>query len=277
VRELEAEDLGFLNDLRVLALVRTPAGLELRAMSLEEARDVSWRRSLPALRSPVLDLDSRIGDWRITGDDPGGRATVVLWGRVGDDSVQERRWPAPPRAPAAAPLRVVACEQAALGLHVLVDRPPVPALLMAGLPLVQSRSELWALGPSAPRVLATTALEIGCARPPMSPFDAAFTCTAFDGKRTLLWSVDAQSGALAAVGSLPGHVFGLQPAGRRRFLGRTDEGDLLHIDPATRDVVQVQLPPGAERPVELVAVGGSLTALSATPHSAVVTVYQLAR
>ena len=76
---MEAEDLRFLNDLRVLALVRVPAGLELRAVSLDDAQDVSWSQALPDLRAPRLELDGALGLWRVTGTEPGARARRSWW------------------------------------------------------------------------------------------------------------------------------------------------------------------------------------------------------
>ena len=69
-REIEAEDLRFLNDLRVLAMVRVPDGLELRAASLDDAQDVTWRQPLPDVRDGRLDLDTGLGLWRVIGTAP---------------------------------------------------------------------------------------------------------------------------------------------------------------------------------------------------------------
>ena len=109
-REVEAEDLRFLNDLRVLALVRAPAGLELRAVSLDDAQDVSWSQALPDLRAPRLEVDGALGLWRVAGTEPGTRATVVVGGRLNEDGYEGHRWPLLPaggggRGPAARRLR----------------------------------------------------------------------------------------------------------------------------------------------------------------------------
>ena len=90
------------------------------------------------------------------------------------------------------------------------------------------RSELWTLGVDGPRLLATSGLELRCADPPIDHADTRFTCLAFDGRRTLLWSVDARTAELAAVASLPGRVYALQPAPDGTLLGWAEEGLVQH-------------------------------------------------
>ena len=274
-REVEAEDLRFLNDLRVLALVRTPAGLELRAVSLDDAQDVSWSQALPDLRAPRLDLDGALGRWRVTGTDPGGRAVTVLGGNLNQDGYAGRRWTLLP-AEAGAALPPVASQHAALAVRMHLEPGALPPLLLAGPVSIPLRSELWALGPETPRLLATSGLDLRCADPPLDHADATFTCAAFDGLRTLLWSVDADAGRLEPQASLRGRVFAMQPAPNRHLLAWTEDG-LASLDPERREVVLLRLPADADRPTELAPVGESLGALASGPDSALVTVYHAGR
>lgn len=273
-REVEAEDLRFLNDLRVLALVRVPPGLELRAMSLDDAQDVSWSQALPDLRAPRLELDSGLGLWRVTGTEPGGRAVMVVGGRLNEDGFAGHRWPLLPPSDAGAVLPPVASQHAALAVRVYLEPGAMPALMLGSAPSVPLRSELWALGTDGPRLIASSGLEVRCADPPLDHPDATFTCMVFDGRRTLLWSVDARSGRLDPKASLPGRIFAVQPAPHQRLLAWTEEG-LARIDPTRREAAHLQLPADAERPVELAPVGESLGALATTHDTAVVTVYHV--
>jgi Zn-dependent protease with chaperone function len=274
-REVDAEDVRFLNDLRVLALVRQPAGLELRAVSLDDAQDVTWRLALPDVRGARLELDTALGLWRVTGTEPDGRAALVVGGRLNEDTFEGHRWPVPPASGGAAPLPPVASQHAALAVrvHVETGAMPVVVLATAAVPL---RSEVWALSPEAPRLLATSGLDVRCVDPPIDHSDAKFTCLAYEGRKTLLWTVDARAGHLDPVASLPGRIFALQPASDRRLLGWAEDG-LVQIDAARGEAVRLQLPAAADRPSELAPVGDSFGALAATADGAVVTVYQVQR
>jgi Zn-dependent protease with chaperone function len=275
-REVEAEDLHFLNDLRVLALLRAGTGLELRAVSLDDAQDVSWTQPLPDLRGARLELDASLGVWRVTGAEPGTRATVVVAGRLNESGFEGHRWPALPAVPAAAvDLPAVASTQGALAVRLQAETAALPSLLLAGLPpAVPLQTELWTLAEEGPRRLATSGLDLRCTPPPLPHADARFTCLAFDGRRTLLWSVDARSGALEPLASMPGRIFSLQPAAPERLLGWAEDG-LVGIDTARQDAARIELPADAERPVELAPVGDSLGALATGADSAVVTVYHV--
>jgi Zn-dependent protease with chaperone function len=275
-RDLEAEDLRFLNDLRVLALVRVPSGLELRAVSLDDAQDISWSAVLPDVRTPRLELDPGLGVWRVTGTDAAARAAVVLRGRLNESAVEEARWALLPAAEEGVALPAVVSHEGALVVRVRLEPGAIPGLMLAGAPSVPLRSELWALGPGAPRLVASSGLELRCVDPPVSHPDATFTCLAFDGRRTLLWSVDARSGHLEPRASLAGRVFALHPSAHGRLLGWAETG-LVRVDAARGELVELQLPADADRPFELAPVGDSLGALAATHDGAIVTVYQIAR
>jgi Zn-dependent protease with chaperone function len=275
-RELEAEDLGFLNDLRVLALVRVPAGLELRAVSLDDAQDVSWIQPLPDVRAPRLELDTGLGVWRVTGTEPDGRAAMVIGGRLNEDGFEGHRWTLLPESDTGVPQPPVASQRAALAIRVHLEIGSMPALMLAPVPSVPTRSEVWALAPGVPRLVATSGLELRCVDPPIGHADAKFTCLAYDGRRTVLWTVDARAGHLDPVASLPGRIFALQPAPDGRLLGWAEDG-LVQVDLARGEAVRLQLPPAAERPTELAPAGDALGALAAADGGAVVTVYQVAR
>ena len=275
-REIEAEDVRFLNDLRVLALVQVPAGLELRAVSLDDARDVSWSQALPDVRAPRLEVDTGIGLWRVTGMEPDGRATVVIGGRLNEGGFAGHRWALLPESDTGAPLPPVASERAALVVRVHLETGAMPALMPAPAPWVPLRSEVWALAPGTPRLVATSGLDLRCVDPPIDHADTKFVCLAHDGRRTVLWTVDARSGHLDPMASLPGRIFALQPAPGGKLLGWAEEG-LVQVDVARGEAVRLQLPPAAERPTELSPAGDSLGALALTPGGAVVTVYQVGR
>jgi hypothetical protein len=276
-REVEAADLRFLNDLRVLALVHAGAGLELRAMSLDDVQDVSWRQTLPDLAGPRLELEGALGEWRVTGTAPDGRAAVVLGGRLNETGFTERRWPLLPAAEAGVDLPPVVSAQGGLAVRLHVEASALPALMWAGVPTgLPMQSELWALGADGPRRIAVSGLEVRCADPPVVHGDARFACLSFDGRQTLLWSVDARTGSLEPLAALPERIFTLQPAPQGRWLGWAESG-LVWIDARAREAAAVQLPADAARPTELSPLGESLGALALAPDGAVVTLYHVGR
>jgi Zn-dependent protease with chaperone function len=273
-RELEAEDARFLNDLRVLALARLPSALELRAVSLDDAQDVTWRQGLPDVRAPRLELDTGLGLWRVIGTDPAARAAVVLSGRLNEFGFEEHRWPLLDARTGGGALPPVVSAQGALAIRLDVDRAAwalLPFAAGAALPL---RSELWALGREGPRLIGASGLDLRCAEPPIDHADPTFICAAYDGQRTLLWSVDARSGTLSPVGVVGTRLYALQSTGQGRVIGWEEEG-LVWIDSSGREITRLRLPAEAERPTELVPAGDALGALAGASDGAVVTVYEI--
>jgi Zn-dependent protease with chaperone function len=273
-RELDAVDARFLNDLRVLALARVPPALELRAVSLDDAQDVSWRQGLPEVRAPRLELDTGLGLWRVIGTDPDARAAIVLSGRLNEFGFEEHRWPLLDARSGGGALPPLVSTQGALAIRLDVDRAAWALLPFAAGPALPVRSELWALGREGPRLIGASGLDLRCAEPPIDHADATFICAAYDGQRTLLWSVDARSGGLSAIGVVGARLYALQSAGQGRLIGWGEEG-LVWIDPERREMTRLRLPADAERPTELVPAADAFGALAGASDGAVVTVYEI--
>jgi hypothetical protein len=195
---------------------------------------------------------------------------------VNEGGFAGHRWSLLPESDTGAPLPPVASQRAALVVRVHLEAGAMPALMLAPTASVPLRSEVWALAPGTPRLVATSGLELRCVDPPIDHADAKFICLAHDGRRTVLWTVDARMGHLDPLASLPGRIFALQPAPDGKLLGWAEEG-LVEVDVARGEAVRLQLPAGAERPSELAPAGDALGTLAATHAGAVVTVYQLGR
>jgi hypothetical protein len=278
VRQVEAVDLRFLADDRLLVLARAGPGAVLRVVRADGGAPDPWRRALPGLVARDLLVDAASGAWRVAGYDPGGRALVVVAGTVGRDDADERRWTIPEPEDLEDPGYLA-------GRRVLLERRasrrPLPApvgWLLGRLGLGDRGAmqwEVWRLDAGGDRRLLASALHFAC-DPPRLPAEV-FTCLASDrGARTLVWALDAESGALSPLGVLPAGVItatALGPGGR--VAARTLQGEILLLEPASRDAVRLALPGGSRRVSGLALEDGGLGVLAARGDRSTVTVYEI--
>jgi Zn-dependent protease with chaperone function len=278
VRQVEAVDLRFLADDRLLVLTRAGPGAVLRVVRADGGAPDPWRRELPGLVAWDLLADAAGGAWRVAGYDPGGRALVVVAGTVGRDDTVERRWTIPEPEDLEDPGYLA-------GRRVLLERrasrPPLPApigWLLGRLGLGDRGAmqwEVWRHDAGGDRRLLASALHFAC-DPPRLPAEA-FTCLAYDrGVRTLVWALDAETGALSPLGVLPAGVLtatALGPGGR--VAARTLQGEILLLEPASRDAVRFALPGGSGRVTGLALEDGGLGVLARHGGGSTITVYEI--
>ncbi|HEV8310699.1 MAG TPA: M48 family metalloprotease, partial [Methylomirabilota bacterium] len=99
-REIEAYDLAFLGDGKVLALAYPGPGPEpeLRVAALDDLADSGWHRTLPRFAVQALSADPATGAWRVSGWGSPDDALVVISGHVGRDAVATTAWRHPGRS-----------------------------------------------------------------------------------------------------------------------------------------------------------------------------------
>ena len=103
------------------------------------------------------------------------------------------------------------------------------------------RSTLWALGPEGPRNLGRSRLELECRPLPLAGRGA---CQIFDASRTRFFEMDAGTGAIRPVASLPGRFFvGDEPDGS--WLTGWYQSGLVSVRLAPAAAVRVAGPDGA--------------------------------
>ena len=248
-RQLSAYDLAFLDEAMALMIGRGIAGLELRALPLDASAvpdPLAWSIALPAVYEPRLSADASSGTWTIVGWHPDEADAMSVRGRIGDDTLQVKRW-AIPGADAHASFFYLPALEAAFSVT-RTSLTPAPALLsrLAGVP--EHRWELWKLDGKTGTTVAVTAAALACLDPLAR--DDALLCLARYPTHTVIWSVDGRTGRVTEVGATgpvrlarlrPGHVrlvmmdggiWKIPRGGRQaqRLTAAPEAGDILEMD-----------------------------------------------
>jgi Zn-dependent protease with chaperone function len=236
--EMAADDLQFLDDSRVLAVVsHDDGGMELQIVEAATGQ-IAWQRALPALSAPRVGVDASTGRWRVAGWAGEPLASVVLEGAVGGGDPEERRTRLE-LSTSAMPM-VVQTARSALGVQPILALGDGLLVRLAGVPTSVYGSELWDLGAAAPRRLLGSALRVECADP--APGEARFLCTADDGVVTHLWALEPPSWQPAPLGRVPGRLARPQVAGE--WVVATDGSGWWLANLSTHAVDRLEGPPG---------------------------------
>lgn len=272
--DVAATDLAFLDDDRVLALVEGRGAPELRMIAIESDGRPVWAQAVPEIDEAELEVESETGEWWITGSLSYGGQAVILSGKAGAEGVTERRWDLPlsPSDPgiyravvSSSPVALAVKTSYAVSLH--------PLAILAATSPPFARSELWLLEERGARRLLSSGLEASCLR----EAGGRFPCLAFDGERTLVWSVDAPGETSHPAGSLPGRVLSSArgPAGTIAVLNERREVFLVDL-PSGR-AARVRVPASGPAPYVLaVGRGGVVGVLLWRRHRSTLTVGTLA-
>ena len=231
-RSVEAGDVAFVDDTRLLALTVLAEGTELR---LEDAESGSVVRAdtLPAMSDPQLWLDRGGGRWSVTGADMEETALVRADGAVGGGDIRVTR------LPSEGANIVTLVHRDAVSIAVPRREATMlrgPLLLLAG--SVPFRSEMWRLDSTGRRVTAEIAGWPTCAHGTIA--DEA-VCVSAEGRRSALWHLGA-SGSAERLGTISGfHADGAYAHGR--WAGATPGArELMLVEPAARRGRRVALP-----------------------------------
>jgi hypothetical protein len=257
-------EIAFLDDRRLLAVVATPGGAELREIDVADSSHAGWHLAIPYLVQPHLSVEGgsiESGDpcgarslrdvraseapqrldgrgacprpsFRLVGKEPRLRAYVRIRGRVGEDAVTQDRW----TTPAGFPFTFYEWfatdggRALALGMRMPKMTGIVPPWIFALLdPSMLYHHELWTVGGDAePRRVASGALTLSCAQPEFGA-DSIF-CTMIEERSTRLFAVSPSDDSVRPIAALP-HVFtGAQAAIFGKRLAAASGGEVLLLD-----------------------------------------------
>ena len=204
---LEGSDIAFLDDRRILLLTLGAAGAELQVRPFDGAPAPRWRERIPGLRRGSLTYDAAQNRWSLVGRDADG-AVLRATGVVGVEGFELATWKGlaerdgwisaiGTRGDAA-----LAIEKSygygLLGAGVVMR---MPSALMYSYP----ESRLWRLRGDARVDAGRSLLDVACSSEPLR--DGSVPCTAFDGRRTRVLSVDPATAAVTPVGMFDGAFY----------------------------------------------------------------------
>jgi hypothetical protein len=237
VHHVTHPELAFLDDRTALVLTAEQESVVLKTLALAPSVP-AWEVRLPALVDHRLSLDRQGGRWQVSGLSPDRSQVVRLSGALQGSSIEEARWETGTRV---GPLdwfvhsgeRILRLEWDSedMGSYGRSAWLPLPLRVLFGHRL---RRNLVSVGKGGDTVtVARTALEVSCLPPRIH--DKVFYCTAGDGERSELWSVDLAGPTLTPLGSLPA------PFGLYRENTSPSSGNLLVMSnwPATHWIVDL--------------------------------------
>jgi hypothetical protein len=270
LQAVEAEDLAFLDDTRVLALVRFGSGLELRLVDVTGPTEIRWRRALPDVEDPRLTLDPPTQAWCVIGRDPRSDQITGMFGAVGQEKILTEHWRIPGGGPGNGEFTYVGPAKVAFAWN--INAAGRSASWLSLLPGSMGRWELWRLDEKEARRVGASSLPIGCLQAGWN--DETLICFSSQRGRTEFRLVHAATTEIRAAGSIPGWVRGTGVASGGRFSMWTG-GAILLVDLPAGTARRLTLPSGHASSVRLAQAPGMLGVLSHRANGATVTVYDI--
>ena len=198
-----ADDLLFLSDDRVVTVEENNEGTEIEARSLGQPEVVTWRQQVSGIFEARLSIEREAGKWRLLGWDADGRILRAR-GTIGEDAVEATRWTSPVDRPVW-PTVVVASGNDALLVETRYDDVLTFATFFRAFSFLHpgaAVSHLWHVGQGSHRDLGISRIATDCY--PSVIGGERVVCSAYDGTRTRIVSVDPATGEISAIGSLSG-------------------------------------------------------------------------
>jgi hypothetical protein len=219
---IDADDIAFVDDDRVLVLAISNTAAELRDVDVVSSSTL-WRQALPDLEEGVLAFDRATRRWTVTGSDRADRF-VRLTGIVGQPEQQRWAWSFPTsddglvQGFATQNGTVVAVETVRNAPLLAIDRRTWLRSLVPALMTPPGRSEVWTLRGNSRDVQARSVLAPTCRDDGLE--GGLLVCAVFDGVRTHVLTFDATRGTPAAGGVLDGSLIVLDVQSDGWFSGR---------------------------------------------------------
>ena len=271
-REIEALDLAFVDDDRVIALAWRRDSLEVRVEHADPnaSPDGSWSRTLPSLYSPAMFVDAPSSRWVVAGRRDDG-ALVAVSGTIAGEDLGTHFWPSDSMW--LQPLHI-AGDGAALVYSVTGPRGTLDYVLamMSGSPL---QVDLWRLAGGARERVATID-----ALPLCRPLADGAMCVGRSADRSQLWHLSG-GGDVSVLGVLPSgyDVRNMGRGGSIAAVARDGTGPLL-IDPSEGIVRRARLRGGdaslqEKHVIDAQASGGVLAILEAGAGGTIIGLYRL--
>ena len=202
---LEADDLTFVDDDRALVIVVRNGSAEVREVSLDGPPVVTWRHAVADIRWGGLTFDPRSRDWTVLGRDTTGRFVRVT-GTMGGPEVERTTW----NAATDRGVRIDALS-ARGGTLLAVEKRYENSSGWSATPLgslvpllsrIHSRSHLWRFTDGRRVDGGETLLDASCVGE--TGADHRVACSAFDGTRTHIVTVDPATGSIVAIALVDG-------------------------------------------------------------------------
>lgn len=269
-RPLPALDVAFLDDRRILALVREDLGLAVQLVAATGTVP-AWRVPLAELAAPRVSVLGKDG-WQVMGTEPLSEATVVVSGRIGSDAVNVKQWALEGEADT---------DRAFLAgdaLYRVTVRPAPWALsrwatmwMLLGPRLEVAHTSLARLGSGSWKTLATWRRPVRCE----AVADGRVICLAPLMGSTRVFVLEAGGSQLLTVGEIPGPVWrwSAGPTGEVGMITSDGRGALLDV--TTRRVTQFALEADAGGPVEALPLPGRLAVLARSRSGSTVSIYEV--
>jgi hypothetical protein len=180
---------------------------DLRQVLVAAPDEPTWQLRVPGFSTPAVSLDPKSKRWRLARR-AGVDALEAHDGVIGTVEINRHRWSVPDSH--ASPFMPIALSgDRALAIEPRLDlalpiADPFGALLFAFASAPRWRSTIWTLGPDGARELGTSRLQVECRLPSVGDRGA---CQIFDASRTRFFAMGPVTGAIEAIGSLPGRFF----------------------------------------------------------------------
>ena len=198
-----ADDAVFVSDDRVLIVDENDEGTTIEERSLNQPEVAAWQQHVPGLFEARLSIKREAGEWRLLGWDAHGRILRAR-GTIGRDGIEVTRWTSPVDRPIW-PTVIVASGNDALLVETRYDDEFDYASLWRAFTLLHPGagvSHLWHMGQGSHRDLGISRIATDCY--PSVIGSERVVCSAYDGTRTRIVSVDPTTGKISAIGSLDG-------------------------------------------------------------------------
>ena len=198
-----ADDVMFLSDDRVLTVEENNEGTEIEARSLGQPEVVTWRQQVSGIFEARLSTERDAGKWFLLGWDADGRI-LRAQGTIGGDGVEMTRWTSPVDRQVW-PTVIVASGNDALLVETKYDDVLNFATFFRAFSFLHPGagvSHLWQVGQGSHRDLGISRIATDCYPGVMG--GEQVVCSAYNGTRTRIVSVDPATGQISAIGTLSG-------------------------------------------------------------------------
>jgi Zn-dependent protease with chaperone function len=276
IRTIDAYDLVFADDDRVLGILPSPSSNDSMVVAIESAigdssgGTAAWRRTFALLREPTIHIDRPAGRWVVFGSEGESGIVAMITGSFASDSIAIRR--------------ISYGDLIGSPIHVFSDGTALVSrvnaagnrwLTLSSLGIAPMKWDLWRVSGSASDRLGALPGYPDCDRPTSGP---TLLCVVYRRSTRSLWRIDDQR-RLTEVGVLPRQYDLWGAADSTRIVaGSRVSGELALIDAdhrtATR-LVEATDEPRTAYLTEATVAAGRLAVLTTSDGRSVVRLYRV--
>ncbi len=201
---IQADDLAFVDEAHVLTVRFDGADAELRELSAAAPQDVLWRERVARIRTGTLSYSPSTQEWQIRGWS-NGRTLVSVRGRLESGASAKTEWAVPNNEGWVS--AVMASDRHALFVETSYDAGLFdegdPFRVIDRLLEPRASARIWRMDERAATLAAESHLDsVRCSTGDAVP--GSLVCAAFDGLRTRLLSVSAETGRVTPLSAVDG-------------------------------------------------------------------------